>query len=275
MHLQGKTALIPGASRPIGRAIARRFAEAGAALILPYHDWPDSNLEMLEEFGQRDTPLLAMPVDLRKKEDVAALVHAMRKQFGGLDYLINNIERGGMPIVHGGYDHAHNAGQWELEISTTLTAKWLLYHHCLPLMRGVPGRAVVNLSSIAAVTGRSGPMAALFNDGYSAANRAVSSFTETWAREAAPDIRVNELMLGLIQDRHGENTRGWEALSGQEQNDLRSRALLGRTGLPEEVAAAVLFLATEATYMTGAVLRLDGGFVLGGDRVSEMPTGIL
>ena len=99
---------------------------------------------------------------------------AIREQFGGLDYLINNIERGGMPVVHGSYDHGHNTGQWDLEISTTLTAKWLLYHHCLPLMRGVAGRAVVNISSVAAITGRSGAMAALFNDGYSAANRAVS-----------------------------------------------------------------------------------------------------
>lgn len=230
---------------------------------------------MIGEFEQIGIPLLAIPVDLREKHEVMILAEAIREKFGGLDYLINNIERGGMPVVHGSYDHDHNAGQWELEISTTLTAKWLLYHHCLPLMRGVPGRAVVNLSSVAAITGRSGAMAALFNDGYSAANRAVSSFTETWAREAAPDIRVNEVMLGLIQGRHGEGTRGWDVLSEEEKNGLRQHTLLGRTGLAEEVAAAVLFLAVEATYMTGAVLRLDGGIVLGADRVPAMPAGIL
>ncbi len=275
MRLQGKTALVPGASRPVGRAIAQRFAQEGAALVLPYHDWPEANEEMVEEFQRQGTTFLAMPADLRRKEDVAALVVSVREQFGGLDYLINNIERGGMPVVHGSYDHAHNSGQWDLEITTTITAKWLLYHHFLPIMLGTSGRSVTNISSIAAITGRSGAAASLFNDGYSAANRAIASFTETWAREAAPHIRVNELMLGLIQGRHGEQTRGWEALTEKEQNDLRGAALLVRTGTPEEVAVAVLFLAVDASYMTGAILRLDGGFVLGDARVPEMPMGIL
>jgi 3-oxoacyl-[acyl-carrier protein] reductase len=275
MRLQGKTVLVPGASRPIGRAIARRFADEGAALILPFHDWPESNSEMFEEFQRRGATVLAMPVDLSKKDEVAALTAEVRERFTGLDFLINNIERGGMPVVHGSYDLAHNAGQWDLEISTTLTAKWLLFHHFLPLMGGAPGRAVVNISSVAAITGRSGAAAALFNDGYSAANRAIASFTETWAREAAPDIRVNELMLGLIQGRHGEGTRGWQVLEEKVRIGLREHIVLGRTGLPEEVATAVLFLAVDATYMTGAVLRMDGGFVLGGDRVPEMPSGVL
>lgn len=275
MRLQGKTALVPGASRPIGRAIARRFAEEGTALVLPYHDWPESNQEMIDEFRERGTDFLALPVDLCKKDDVVALAASIKEKFGGLDFLINNIERGGMPIVHGSYDHPHNLGQWDLEISTTLTAKWLLFHHCLQLMQGASGRAIVNLSSIAAVVGRSGAAASLFNDGYSAANRAISSFTETWAREAAPHIRVNELMLGLTQGRHGEETRGWEALSEKGKTDLRDHILLERTGLPEEVATAVLFLAADATYMTGAVVRMDGGFVLGSDRVPAMPAGIL
>jgi 3-oxoacyl-[acyl-carrier protein] reductase len=274
MRLQGKTVLVPGAARPIGRAIARRFADEGAALVLPFHDWPESNEEMVEEFQQRGITILAMPVDLSKKDEVKALAAVVRKRFTSLDFLVNNIERGGMPVVHGSYDLAHNAGQWDLEISTTLTAKWLLYRHFLPLMGDAPGRAIVNISSIAAITGRSGIAGALFNDGYSAANRAIASFTETWAREAAP-VRVNELMLGLIQGRHGEGTRGWQVLEEKVKSGLREHIVLGRTGLPEEVAAAVLFLAVDATYMTGAVLRMDGGFVLGGDRAAAMPSGIL
>lgn len=275
MRLQGKTALIPGASRPIGRAIARRFAAEGARLVLPYHDWPESNQEMLDEFRERGADFLAMPVDLSKKDEVINLASSIQGSFGSLDFLINNIERGGMPIVHGSYDLPHNSQQWELEISTTLSAKWLLFHYCLPLMQGHAGCAVVNLSSIAAIVGRSGAAANLFNDGYSAANRAISSFTETWAREAAPEIRVNELMLGLVQGRHGEKTRGWNTLSEKEKADLREHILLERTGLPEEVATAVMFLAVDATYMTGAVLRMDGGFVLAGERVPTMPAGVL
>ena len=275
MRLQGRIALIPGASRPVGRAIARRFGAEGATLVLPVHDWPESNREMMEEFEGRGFAFVTMATDLRVKEEVAALAATIGERFGRLDFLINNIERGGMPVVHGSYDHPHNSGQWELELATTLTAKWLLYRQCLPLLRRTGGAAVVNVTSIAGITGRSGPAALVFNDGYSAANRAVSSFTETWAREAGPAVRVNEVMLGLIAGRHGDQTRGWGALSPEQRDDLLRHTLLGRTGVPEEVAAAVLFVAVDATYMTGAALRIDGGFVLGGDRVPAMPPGIL
>jgi 3-oxoacyl-[acyl-carrier protein] reductase len=275
MPLQGKIALIPGASRPIGRAIARKFASQGATLVLPVYDWPESIAEMEDEFQAANYTYYSSPVDLRHEEEVMLLAENVRIRFGALDFLINNIERGGMPVVHGSYDLPHNKGQWDLELATTLKAKWFLYHHFYPMMRDRVGGAVVNISSIAAITGRSGPAAVFFSDGYSAANRAIQSFTETWAKEAAPTLRVNELMLGLIQHRHGEGTRGWENLSEQAKKDLFSTILLERTGLPDEVAAAVYFLAVEAGYMTGAVLRMDGGFTLGDNRVPPIPPGVL
>jgi len=188
---------------------------------------------------------------------------------------VNNIERGGMPVVHGSYDHPHNTEQWDLEISTTLKAKWLLFHHCLPLLLESGEAAVVNISSIAGIGGRSGAAAPFFNDAYSAANRAISSFTETWAREAAPTVRVNELMLGLIRHRHGEETRGWGELSTEEKEAVHSQCLLERTGTPEEVADAALFLIRDARYITGTILKMDGGMTLGGQLVPPMPKGIL
>ena len=175
----------------------------------------------------------------------------------------------------GSYDLPHNQEQWDLEISSTLKAKWLLFHHCLPLMQETGEGAVLNISSVSGITGRSGAAAPFFNDAYSAANRAISSFTETWAREAAPTIRVNELMLGLIRHRHGEETRGWGELSRQEKEDISKQCLLERTGTPEEVAAAAIFLLKDANYMTGSVLRIDGGLTLGGQKVPPMPKGIL
>ena len=269
------TVLIPGAARPIGRAIARRFAAAGANLILPYFDWPEDVAVMEDEFRSQGVPFLAMACDLRQGREVEQLIFAAQQRFAGLDVLVNNIERGGMPIVHGSYDLPENADQWQLEITTSLTAKWQLFHHALPLLRQANQAAVVNISSIAGCIGRSGPAAALFNDAYSAANRAVASFTETWAREGAPNLRVNELMLGLIESRHGERTRGWAALGEEERRSLTDHTLLERRGLPEEVATAVYFLAVEATYMTGSVMRMDGGYLLGGDRVPAMPPGII
>lgn len=275
MQLQGKTALIPGASRAIGRAIARKLALEGVNLILPTFDWPDSIQEMEGEFKGLDVDVLILPVDLREQKQVQEMLITILNRFGALHILINNIERGGMPVVHGSYDHAHNHDQWDLEINTTLKAKWLLFHHCLPLMKRSGPGAVVNISSISGLTGRSGPAALLFNDGYSAANRAISSFTETWAREAAPLIRVNELMLGLIQHRHGEETKGWSVLNNEDKQRLLTHTLLQRTGTAEEVAAATLFLIRDADFMTGSVLRMDGGFYLGGELVPDMPRGIL
>lgn len=275
MQLRGKTALIPGASRPIGRAIARKFASHGATLILPVYDWPESILEMQEEFTAEDFKFFIFSGDLRKKEHVVRLREFIKQQTHSLDFLINNIERGGMPVVHGSYDLPHNEDQWDVEFDTTVKAKWLLFHHLLPLMHERTGGAVVNISSIAGISGRSGPAAVFFNDGYSAANKAIQLFTETWAREAAPALRVNELVLGLIRSRHGEDTRGWATLSAQEKVSIESEILLGRTGFPQEVADAVYFLAVQATYITGASLRMDGGFILGGRKVPPMPHGIL
>ena len=269
-----KTALIPGASLPIGRHIARRFASAGINLILPWYDWPESVAEMEEEFSSAAVGVYSCRCDLREMGAVRELIDAATERFCRIDYLINNIERGGMPVVHGSYLESHNRDQWQLEFATTVQAKWNLFSCALPLLRQTGG-AVVNISSIAGVCGRSGPAAVFFADGYSAANRAIGSLTETWAREASPEVRVNELMLGLINGRHGENTRGWATLTAKEKEDLLDHTLLGRLGTPEEVAAAVHFLACQATFLTGSVMRMDGGYLLGGDRVPAMPPGIL
>ena len=269
------TALVPGASRPVGRAIANTLGSRGVSLILPTFDWPESITEMEEEFSRKNYTFHTLPADLREADEVTKLVQAIKDHSGKLNILINNIERGGMPVVHGSYDLPHNHEQWSLEIATTLQAKWLLFHHCLPLLLQSKNGSVINISSIAGITGRSGAAAPFFNDAYSAANRAISSFTETWAREAAPTIRVNELMLGLIQHRHGEKTRGWGELSREEKEAISDQCLLKRTGTPKEVAAAVLFLVQDADYMTGSVLRMDGGLSLGSQQVPAIPDGIL
>ena len=178
-------------------------------------------------------------------------------------------------MVQVGYELDHNRDQWNLELDTTLKAKWNLYQCCRPFLKKSGSGAVVNISSIAAHIGRSGPAACFFNDAFSAANRAVGLFTENWAREMAPEVRVNEIMLGLIRTRHGEETRGWSALSAEERRALQEHTLLSRQGHPDEVAELVFFLAVRATYLTGSIIRMDGGYLLGGSSVSKMPPGIL
>ena len=275
MDIKGKTALVLGASRGIGRKIARTLAGQGVRLILPWYDWPDDVATMEQEFSAMGQDHLFMKTDLRQEEEIQQLIQLIQQETDGLDILINNIERGGMPIVHGPYTLDINREQWQREMETTLHAKWLVFNQCLPLLQQQDEAAVINLSSIAALTGRAGIAGLLFNDGYVAANSGVKTLTRTWAKMGAPKIRVNEVMLGIIDHRHGAGTRGWEALSDQEKKQVRDHTLLGRTGTPEEVAQTILFILEKADFMTGATLRLDGGFVLGNEGIPPMPPGIL
>ena len=191
--------------------------------------------------------------------DIPLLVQAVVGRFGRLDILVNNIERGGWPVVHGPYVRE----QWDLEMETTLRAKRWVFQAALPHLKAAGDGAVINLSSIAAIVGRSGPAAPVFNDGYAAASRAVSLLTETWAREAAPEVRVNEIMVGFVETRHGPGTRGWGLLSDAEKQAILDHTLLGRTGTIDDVVKAVMFILRDAPFMTGSVLRLDGGLRAG------------
>lgn len=275
MDIKSKIALVLGGAKGIGKAIGFALAQEGATVILTCFDWPAEAAAMQEELARLGRHHLAVQVDLREPQQVAGLCAEIEQRFGVLHILINNIERGGMPVVHGSYGLSHNQGQWDLEMATTLKAKWLVFDHALPLLKAAGEGAVVNISSIAALVGRSGPASPIFSDGYAAANRAVSSFTETWARQAAPSVRVNELMLGFFPSRHAEGTRGWGVLTEEQRQAIYDRILLQRTGMLDEIVKGVLFLVRDATYMTGSVVRLDGGYVLGGDEAGEMPEGIL
>jgi 3-oxoacyl-[acyl-carrier protein] reductase len=271
MDLVGKVALVLGGIKGIGKAIALALARAGAAVAVNYFDW-EEELELLRrDMAATGRDHLVLKTDLRQVEDVERMVPAVLKRFGRLDILINNIERGGWPIVHGPYTHE----QWDLELETSLRAKRWVFAAALPYLKASGDGAVINFSSIAGIVGRSGPAAPIFNDGYAAASRAVSLLTETWAREAAPAVRVNEIMLGFIETRHGPGTRGWGLLSEAEQQAIRGHTLLGRTGTLEDVVKTVLFILQDAPFMTGSVLRLDGGYVLGGEKVPPMPRGVL
>ncbi|MFH1981238.1 MAG: SDR family oxidoreductase [Pseudomonadota bacterium] len=270
MDLKGKTALVPGAVKGIGKAIALALARAGANVVANWFDWEESLPSLVADLEAAGGRCLIRRTDLTDTEAASRLVQDTAAHFGAIDILVNNIERGGWPVVHGTYRRS----QWDLEQATTLRAKQWLFEGALPHLKASGDGVVINISSIAGIVGRTGPASYVFNDGYAAANRGISMLTETWARLGAPEVRVNEIMLGLVETRHGPGTRGWGLLTAPQQEALRAHTLLGRTGLVSDVVDAVMFLITGARFMTGATIRLDGGYVLGGEAVGPMPEGV-
>jgi len=271
MELEDKVALVLGAIKGIGKGIAMALANEGVKVAANYFDWAEERGALRADLAATGRQHLILKTDLRKIEAIAGMIGKVIDCFGRLDILINNIERGGWPVVHGSYDQK----QWDLEMETTLRAKRWVFDAALPHLKAGGDGVVINLSSIAAIVGRSGPARLIFNDAYAAANRGVSLFTETWARIAAPDVRVNEIMLGFFETRHAQKTRGWGLLNAAQKKSLLAHTPLNRTGKIEDVVRAVLYIIKDAPFMTGAVLRLDGGYVLGAKEAGKMPKGVL
>ena len=269
--MDDKVALVLGAIKGIGKGIGLSLAKQGYKVALTYHDWEESLDSMRADFEAAGKDCLIIRSDLTDTRSIPDVIQKIVDSFGRLDILINNIERGGWPVVHGPY----TTDQWDLEQATTLKAKRWVFDAAFPHLKAAGEGMVINISSIAGMVGRSGPAGAVFNDGYAAANRGISLLTETWARMGAPEVRVNEIMLGFFETRHAQGTRGWELLTEEEKAALLDHTLLGRTGRIGDVVRAVEFLIHDAPFMTGSVIRLDGGYVLGGEKVGPMPEGIL
>ena len=270
MKPNGKVALVLGGIKGIGKAIGMDLLRHGTRVAATWHDWPESLATLQTDFAGTGTDHMIEPIDLLDTDAILGLVARIMDRFGRLDILINNIERGGWPVVHGRYTRE----QWDLEMATTLRAKQWVFDAALPHLKASGDGAVVNISSIAGIVGRSGPASYLFNEGYAAANRGISLLTETWARLGAPHVRVNELMLGIFETRHGPKTRGWSLLSEDQRQAIVDHTLLAGIGRVDDVVRAIRFLLDDAPFMTGSVMRLDGGYPLGGESVSPMPEGV-
>jgi len=271
MATENRVALVLGAIKGIGKEVALALARTGVKVAVTFHDWREYLDALKQDLIATGEAHLLVEIDLCDTNQIYNLIQQVIDRFGRLDILINNIERGGWPVVHGPYVR----DQWDLEMATTLRAKWWIFNAALPYLKDSGNGTVINISSIAGIVGRSGPASYVFNDGYAAANRGIALLTETWARIGAPEVRVNEIMLGLIQTRHAEKTRGWDLLTDDQKTALIDHTLLDRTGTIDDVVKAIRFLLFEAPFMTGGLLRLDGGYVLGGEKVAPMPPGMV
>ncbi len=271
MPTNAKVALVLGGIKGIGKAIALDLLSRDIRVAATWFDWPESLAAMQADFAGTGTDHLIEAIDLRDTEAIPGLVERVVERFDRLDILINNIERGGWPVVHGHYTR----DQWDLELTVTLRTKRWVFEAALPHLDASGDGCVINISSIAGIVGRSGPTSYLFNEGYAAANRGISLLTETWARLGAPRVRVNELMLGIVETRHGPHTRGWGLLTEAQRQAIIDHTLLARIGRMTDVTRAVRFLLDDAPFMTGSMIRLDGGYPLGGEPVAPMPGGVV
>ncbi len=245
MKLAGKTAIVTGGGRDIGRAVAVKLASEGASVVINYFSSSAGAEEAVAEIEAMDGKAIALQGDLNNKADVDKLVTKTVEAFGSVDILVNNA--GGliarktiaeMPVEH-----------WEAVMSLNLTSTFLMTQACLAKMtKG----AIVNLASQAGRDG-GGPGAVA----YATAKGAVMTMTRGLAKELGPDIRVNALCPGMIDtDFHNVHTpdagrRGFEA-----------NAPLKRQGHVDDAANLVLFLACDdSAFITGTNIDLNGGML--------------
>ncbi|WP_299297999.1 glucose 1-dehydrogenase [uncultured Tateyamaria sp.] len=245
MKLAGKTAIVTGAGRDIGAAVAIKLASEGAAVAINYFassEGADATVATIEAAGGR---AIAVQGDLNKAEDVDALVAQTVDAFGGVDILVNNA--GGLiarkTIAEMPLDH------WEAVMSLNVTSTFLMIKACLTKMTS---GTIINLASQAGRDG-GGPGAVA----YATAKGAVMTMTRGLAKELGPDIRVNALCPGMIDtDFHNIHTpdagrRGFEA-----------NAPLKRQGHVDDAANLVLFLASDdSAFITGTNMDLNGGML--------------
>jgi pteridine reductase len=239
--LQGKTALVTGAARRIGAAIARRLHADGANLLLHYRG-AEADAAALETELNAARPGSAAKVkaDLLAPIAPKALVGAARDRFGGLDVLVNNASTF-YPTAVG----AIEAGHWEELMGSNLRAPLFLAQEAAPEL-GKRGGCIVNIADIHAERPMKGYVV------YSIAKAGIAAMTRSLALELGPAVRVNAVAPGAI---------AWPE-DGQFPPPERDRILattpLARLGSPEDIARAVHFLAT-APFVTGQVLGVDGG----------------
>jgi pteridine reductase len=244
--LTGRTVLITGAARRIGAAAARGMHAAGANLIVHFHRSAAPAEQLVGELNKaRPRSAIAMGGDLLDEHTPANLARQAVNTFGRLDVLINNASTF-YPTPVGSI----TGRQWDDLIGTNLKAPLFLAQAAAPELRKHRG-AIVNMIDIHAR--RPLPRHPV----YSTAKAGLAMLTRSLARELAPDVRVNGIAPGPILWPEGEE------MSPALKDEIISKTLLKRTGSPEDIVRALLFLVVDAPYVTGQILAVDGGRSVG------------
>ncbi len=247
MRIEGKIAIVTGAAQGIGRAIAETLAGAGADVAVVDMDVAraQETVSAVKSHGRR---ALAIKANVADWVDVKAMADQVLAEFGRIDILVNNagITRDGLLLRMKEED-------WNLVLDVNLKGTFHCTKAVLPAMSKQRGGAMVNIASVVGVMGNAGQA------NYAASKAAVIGFTKTVAREyASRGITANAVAPGFIE------TAMTQGLSGEVREALLKQIPLGRLGSPLEVAHAVLFLVSpEAAYITGHVLHVNGGMMMG------------
>jgi NAD(P)-dependent dehydrogenase (short-subunit alcohol dehydrogenase family) len=247
--LEGKVALVTGGSRGIGRAIALAFADAGADVAVSSRKLPDLEA-VADELKQKGVRSLAVASHIAKVEESKALVDRIKDKWGRIDILVNNA---GTNPYSGPLLEAEEWA-WDVTMNVNLKGPFLLSQTVASLMKEQGGGSVINIASIMGLTPSHLGL-------YSISKAGVIMLTQVLAREwGQHKIRVNAIAPGVIKTRLSEAL--WkDPVKGEEA--AKSKAL-GYIGVPEDVAGAALFLASDASsYVTGEVIVVDGGELVG------------
>ncbi len=243
--LEGRLALVTGAGRGIGSAIARGLAAHGAGVVIADID-PASISSTVAAIENADGRAWGIVLDVTESEGVEAAARQVAAERGAIDILVNNA--GIAPYAR--FDAPHAAEAWNQVMAVNLQGVFTVTRAFLPQLKATHG-AIVNVASIAAfVSGTSSP-------GYTAAKGGVRSLTQYLARELAPDgVRVNAIAPGWTLT---DMTAG-EIQDSDDPNQYLARTPLARYARPEEMAGPVVFLVSDmASYITGVTLPVDGG----------------
>lgn len=244
--LTGRVALVTGAGVGIGRAVAEQFAAAGAFVGVHFRRSEAGANETLAAIRSRGGDGMLLAGDLTDAAQACAVVDRLVKLRGRLDILVNNA---GSPVQRVKIEEC-SLDLWQTILATNLTSAFVVTQRAIPHLRGSGHGAIVNNLTLSIQTGGAngaGP--------YAIAKGGLQVMTRTLARELAPQVRVNAIMPGVIETRHHE-----EFSTPERMQQYARETPLGRNGSADEVAGAVLFLASDAArFMTGALLDINGG----------------